>query len=601
MTVNIKKTLKMNFGYSSFRENQEEIINAVLKGRDVFAAMPTGGGKSLCYQLPALIFDGITVVVSPLIALMKDQVDAAGENGIESGFINSSLSRDEYFDIYRKLENNELKLLYIAPERFSAGEFLERLKNFNVSFFAVDEAHCISEWGHDFRPDYYTLSLIKENFPGVPVSAFTATATRKVQNDIISRLNLENPFIVRSSFNRKELYYRITAKTNANHQILEFIQKHPDSSGIVYRNTRKDVESTAEFLSKKGISALPYHAGLSADERRHHQELFRNDEVRVITATIAFGMGIDKSNIRFVVHGDLPKSIESYYQETGRAGRDGELSHCLLLYSRGDTCKINYHIRNIEDEEEQKRARRNLSRMISYAETAVCRRKQLLSYFDEDYPGSCGMCDFCNDEVEMIDGTVDAQKILSAVKRLNEGFGANYVIDLVKGADTERIRQKRHNLLPTYGVGKDESREYWYSVINELLGRGCLFKDDENYSVLKITDKGREILFGRENFSVAGKQYTKKSKTEIDLTEGDEELFKVLSVLRREIAKKKRIAPYMVFSDKSLREMSVKFPETGSEFLEVNGVGQVKLEAFGEAFLDCIKTYIRDKAFFKSQ
>ena len=599
MTKKIKKALKSSFGYTDFKENQEEIIKAVLEGRDVFAAMPTGGGKSLCYQLPALLFEGITVVVSPLIALMKDQVDDAGENGIPSAYINSSMSREEYFDIQRKLENNELKLLYIAPERFTSGGFLEKLKTFNVSCFAVDEAHCISEWGHEFRPDYYSLSLLREQFPSVPISAFTATATKKVQEDIISRLNLENPFIIRSSFNRKELYYRITPKTNANQQILDFIKKYPDQSGIVYRNTRKDVEGTAEYLMKHGISSLPYHAGLSPKERKHHQELFKNDEVRVITATIAFGMGIDKSNIRFVIHGDLPKSIESYYQETGRAGRDGELSHCLLLYSRGDTGKIHFHIRNIEDEEEQNRARKNLSKMVSYAETGVCRRKQLLSYFDESYPGNCGMCDSCNDEIEMIDGTVDAQKILSSVKRLNEGFGANYVIDVVRGADTERIRQKRHNLLPTYGVGKDKSKEYWYSIVNELLSNDSLFKDDDNYSVLKITDKGMQILFGRDTLYVAKRQSTKKSKVEVEYEKGDDELFKVLSLLRREIAKKKGIAPYMVFSDKSLREMSVKFPETGSEFLEINGVGQVKLEAFGDAFISCIKTYISDRASVK--
>ena len=595
MTNKIKKTLQINFGYSNFKENQEDIIRSTLQGRDVFAAMPTGGGKSLCYQLPAMLLPGVSVVVSPLIALMKDQVDAAEENGIPSGYINSSLSMDESAEIYNKLHNNELKLLYIAPERLSAGGFLNRLKEYNVSCFAVDEAHCISEWGHDFRPDYFSLSLLRDQFPSVPISAFTATATKKVQKDIISRLNLNDPLLIRSSFNRKELYYRITPKTNANKQILEFIKKYPGQSGIVYRNTRKDVEGTSSFLASNGISSLPYHAGLPAEKRKHHQELFKRDDADIIVATIAFGMGIDKSNIRFVIHGDLPKSIESYYQETGRAGRDGELSHCLLLYSRGDSSKIHYHIKNMEDEEEKMRARNNLSRMVTYAETSVCRRKQLLSYFDESFPGNCGMCDSCNDEIEMIDGTVDAQKVLSAVKRLNEGFGANYVIDVVRGANTDRIRQKNHNLLPTYGVGKDESKEHWYAIINELLSRECLFKDIENYSILKITEKGMSILYGKENLSVAKRQSTKKSKTETEYEKGDDNLFKVLSFLRREIAKKKGIAPYMIFSDKSLREMSVKFPETPDEFLEINGVGQIKLESYGEAFLNCIRTYIHDK------
>ncbi len=591
MKNDILKTLNTVFGYSSFKPEQERIIISVLEGRDVFAAMPTGGGKSLCYQLPSLLLPGITVVISPLIALMKDQVDSAGENGIRAGFINSSLSREESSGVYEMLAAGRLKLLYIAPERFSSDGFADLLKSYDVSHFAVDEAHCVSEWGHDFRPDYLSLSLLKKVFPGVPVSAFTATATKKVQEDIIARLGLDNPLRIRSSFNRKELYYRITRKTDVNRQVLDFILQNPGKSGIVYRNTRRDVETTSAFLKEKGIKALPYHAGLLDSERKNNQELFRTDEADVIVATIAFGMGIDKSNIRFVIHGDLPKSIESYYQETGRAGRDGEKSDCLLLYSRGDTGKIHFHIRNISDETEKERALKNLYRMTGYAETGACRRKQLLSYFDEDFPGDCGMCDSCNDEIERVDAAVDARKILSAVKRSGERFGSNYIVDIVKGANTERIRKNRHDLLPTYGVGKGESRDHWHAVLDELIGQGCVLRDDENYSILKILERGLEILFGDDQFFIAKRYHIKKTASEEDTGEGDEELLDLLKKLRRSIAGTKALPPYMIFSDKTLREMSLKKPATLDEFSEINGVGQIKLDSYGREFVRCITEY----------
>ena len=589
MSIELGKTLQNTFGFSHFKPNQEDIITSILQGCDVFAAMPTGGGKSLCYQLPATLLPGITVVVSPLIALMKDQVDAAHENGVRAGFINSTLSREEAADIFSQLKNGRLKLLYIAPERLSTGDFFNQLKELELSQFAIDEAHCISEWGHDFRPDYLSLSRLREKFPNVPISAFTATATKKVQEDIITRLRLKTPLRVRASFNRKELYYRITRKSNVNQQILDFVLKHPGKSGIVYRTTRKAVENTSSYLSEHGISSLPYHAGLSDPERKHHQELFKKDEIDIIVATIAFGMGIDKSNIRFVIHGDLPKSIESYYQETGRAGRDGELSHCLLLYSRGDAGKIQYHIRNIEDELVQERARKNLSRMISYAETSVCRRKQLLSYFDEDFSGNCGMCDSCNDEIELVDGTVDAQKILSAIKRTGERFGINYIIDIVRGANTERIRQYGHDQLSTYGVGKDEPKEHWHAMIDELLGKDCILRDEESFGALRITEKGNGVLFGKDTFSVAKRNATRKSKVEAEYEKGDEALFNILRNLRLEIARKKGLPPYMIFSDKTLREMCIKLPDNKMSFLRISGIGRVKLETYGSLFLDAIR------------
>ena len=592
MEFDILGTLQTTFGYSGFKPDQEEIITSILNGRDVFAAMPTGGGKSLCYQLPAMLFPGLTVVISPLIALMKDQVDAAMENGIAAGYINSSLSFEDADIVFSSLKNGKLKLLYIAPERFAVDGFISRLQNVSLSHISVDEAHCVSEWGHDFRPDYLSLSGLREYFPNVVISAFTATATKKVQEDIIAQLELNTPLRIRASFNRKELYYRIYRKSNANKQILDFVREHPGQSGIVYRTTRKDVESTSAYLTTHGIASLPYHAGLSNSDRKQNQNLFKKDEIDIVVATIAFGMGIDKSNVRFVVHGDLPKSIESYYQETGRAGRDGELSHCLLLYSRGDTGKIQYHIRNIESEEEQSRARKNLSKMVSYAETSVCRRKQLLSYFDESYPGDCGMCDSCNDEIEMIDGTVDAQKILSAVKRVNERFGITYIIDIIRGADTARIRENGHNKLPTYSVGKDESKNHWHGIVDELLGQDCIIRDEDNYGILRLTEKGRRILYGKELLSVAKRQKTKKSKVEIEYENGDEELFQILRSLRMEIARKKNLPPYMIFSDKTLREMCIKEPQTKNSFLDINGVGQVKLDSYGDEFLESIKEYL---------
>ncbi len=587
--MDIKKSLQTTFGYSSFKPNQEEIITSILNGQDVFAAMPTGGGKSLCYQLPAILLPGLTVVISPLIALMKDQVDAAIENGIAAGYINSSLSYEDADIVFSGLKNGKLKLLYIAPERFAVDGFINKLQNVSISHISVDEAHCVSEWGHDFRPDYLSLSRLREHFPDIVISAFTATATKKVQSDIITHLKLNSPLLIRASFNRKELYYRISRKSNANQQIMDFVREHPGTSGIVYRTTRKDVESTSTYLNKHGIASLPYHAGLSDTARKQNQNLFKKDEVDIIVATIAFGMGIDKSNVRFVIHGDLPKSIESYYQETGRAGRDGELSHCLLLYSRGDTGKILYHIRNIEDEAEQIRAKKNLSRMISYAETSICRRKQLLSYFDEAFPGDCKMCDSCNDEIELIDGTVEAQKILSAIKRVEERFGINYIIDIVRGANTERIRQNGHDQLPTYGIGKDESKDHWHGIIDELLGQDCIFRDEEQYSVLRIKEKGKLILYGKEKLSVAKRNHTKKSKVAVDFGKGDEALFGILKKLRLGIARKKGLPPYMIFSDKTLREMCIKLPQNRKTFLEINGVGQVKLDSYGDIFLESIK------------
>ncbi|MDC7240149.1 MAG: RecQ family ATP-dependent DNA helicase, partial [Spirochaetales bacterium] len=441
--------LKTRFGYDSFRPNQEEIINAVLEGKDVFASMPTGGGKSICYQIPALALEGLTLVISPLIALMKDQVDAAVESGIAAAYLNSTLKADEAASVYSRLYRGEIKLLYISPERLALDGYLDKLKELPIRFFAVDEAHCLSEWGHDFRPDYLSLAMLRDAFPGVPIAAFTATATKKVQKDIVRILKLNDPFLIRASFNRKELYYRVDRKEKTLAQISSFIKDHEGQAGIVYRTSRKDVEKTAAHLSERGIRALPYHAGLSQALRAENQEKFNNDDVQVICATIAFGMGIDKSNIRFVIHGDLPKSMEGYYQETGRAGRDGLESHCLLLYSAGDLVKQQYFIDQIADPDEQKKAKENLSRMARFAAVNVCRRKQILEYFDESAGDDCGFCDICTGSHEKINASVDAQKILSAVMRTDERFGLTHIIDIVQGADTEKMRTTGHDGLKT--------------------------------------------------------------------------------------------------------------------------------------------------------
>ncbi|MCL0033571.1 DNA helicase RecQ [Thermodesulfovibrionales bacterium] len=504
--------LQKVFGFQEFRSNQEAIIKNIIDKRDVFAVMPTGGGKSLCYQLPAKILKGTVVVISPLISLMKDQVDAVLENGITAAFINSSIGKKEMAAVFNKLRSHLLELLYIAPERFAMQDFIETLKEIPIALFAIDEAHCISEWGYDFRPDYLSLSNITKTFPGVPVAAFTATATTKVQNDIITKLSLRSPFLVRASFNRPNLFYQVKRKNELLSQILEFLRAHPGESGIIYRTTRDDVSYLADTLSRHGIKALPYHAGLTQKARKANQESFSRDEASVITATIAFGMGIDKSNVRFVIHADMPKNIEGYYQETGRAGRDGAPANCIFFFSRGDIPRLRYFIDQISDDKERAIAMEKLNQTVRYASHNVCRRRQLLEYFGETYGNeNCGACDICGDIVERIDVTIDAQILMSAISRTGQRFGIGHVIDIVTGVNTKRIRNLEHDKIKTYGAGSHKNKNHWSFIVNELLAQDVIYQDGDRYPVLKLSEKGRKILFGKEKISALKREETKRS------------------------------------------------------------------------------------------
>ena len=591
-------TLKRNFGYDEFRPLQEEIIRDALAGRDVFVLMPTGGGKSLCFQLPALLRDGLTIVVSPLISLMKDQVDALQTSGIPATYLNSTLDRDEAKARWRGLHRGEYRMLYVAPERLMLETFLERALNWNIAQFAIDEAHCISEWGHDFRPEYRELKRLREHFPETPVMALTATATERVRADIVKQLKLREPGCYVASFNRPNLTYRVIPKTSAYDQLLAFIRARPNESGIVYCASRKSTESVARNLNEDGISAKPYHAGLTSAERTKHQDTFLRDDVRVVTATIAFGMGINKPNVRFVVHYDLPKNLESYYQETGRAGRDGLPSECVLLFNASDVAK-QLHFIDEKSETEARIARVQLRQMVHYAETRECRRAVLLQYFDEQYAKlSCQGCDNCLTPRETFDGTIPAQKFLSCVHRIQAksgfGFGLNHVVDVLRGADTEAIRQRGHNALSTYGIGRELKRDGWQAIGRELLRLGLIECAPGKFATLSLTPAGLGTLRKRTPITLT-KQIDvaeKAARTRTGAIECDEELFERLRDLRRKLADERNVPAYVIFSDVSLREMARNYPTTEGEFRRISGVGAQKLKDFAAPFLSKIKDYL---------
>ena len=592
--------IKQFFGFDSFRPLQEEIIRDALAGRDVLALLPTGGGKSLCFQLPALARAGLTVVVSPLISLMKDQVDALQASGVPATFLNSSLKSDEARARLRGLHNGEYRLLYVAPERMMLSGFLSDLRQWNVNLLTIDEAHCISEWGHDFRPEYRRLAELRSQFPEVPLMALTATATERVRLDIVKQLRLREPKRYVASFNRPNLTYRVLPKSKAYEQVLHFVNGRPNESGIVYCQSRKSAESVAARLSDDGVLAKPYHAGLDAKERSMNQELFLRDEVRVICATIAFGMGINKPNVRFVVHHDLPKNVEGFYQETGRAGRDGLPSECLLLFSAGDAVKYSRFIDEVSDEKQRQIATTQLRQMVDFAESGECRRVALLRYFGEEFRvANCGGCDNCLTPRETYDGTLAGQKFLSCVYRVREksgiNFGINQIVEVLAGAETENIIKWDHQTVSTYGIGKEFSRVEWRSIGRELVRQGYLRQVAEKFNVLQLTEQGQAALRERQSIRLTKTAtVAKPAQPRAGEISCDEALFERLRRLRKGLADERGVPPYIVFSDVSLRQMARYYPSNEAEFAQISGVGEQKLKRFGKIFLSAIAKYRRD-------
>jgi len=600
-----EQVLRTVFGYSDFRPHQQEIIAGVISRRDAFVLMPTGGGKSLCYQIPALVLPGTAIVVSPLISLMKDQVDALQANGVQAACYNSSLNEGDARQTLARFHAGELDLLYVAPERLMSAGFLARLKDIEVSLFAVDEAHCVSQWGHDFRPEYVQLGELRERFPDISMVALTATADLQTRRDIVHRLRMQDPDIYVTGFDRPNITYSALEKGRPFDQLQAFLDRVRGSSGIVYALSRKRVEELAGKLLAAGVRALPYHAGLSAARRQEAHEKFMRDEVDVIVATVAFGMGIDKPDVRFVVHYDLPKNIEGYYQETGRAGRDGLPAEVLLLFGAQDMVMARRLVENSENEEQRRIETHKLNSMIAFAEALTCRRRVLLNYFGEELGEDCGNCDTCSDPPECYDATEDARKALSCVYRVGQRFGMRHVIDVLRGMDNERVRNLRHNELSTYGIGGDRGDAEWTSLFRQLIHRGYLMQDIANYSVLTLTAEARPLLKGELQLELAKPRLRERGRKKRKLTapvEGrDELLFESLRGLRKELSEEEGIAPYMVFGDAALTQMAIHLPKNRAEFLEINGVGQKKLDKYGEVFLREIADFMASKAAVASE
>lgn len=581
--------LQKKFGYSAFRLEQENIINSVLSKRDTFALMPTGGGKSLCYQIPALLFDGLTIVISPLIALMKDQVDTLRVNGISAAYINSTQTTEEQEEILAQIQAKQLKLLYLAPEKLSRSgtSFFNTITSFNISLIAIDEAHCISHWGHDFRPDYLLLAKLREALPHVPFIALTATADRVTQKDIVEKLELKDPAIFISSFNRPNIRYAVTSKDRRFPKLLNFLVSHKDDCGIIYCLSRAATETLAENLQQEGYEALAYHAGMDQTQRIQHQDAFLRDEVKIIVATVAFGMGINKSNVRYVVHMDLPKNIEGYYQETGRAGRDGLDSEALLFYSGADVNKMKRLI-TVEDNAQTEIQLKKLKQMAEYGESRQCRRKHLLNYFDEEAPDSCENCDVCQTRHDLFDGTVVAQKLLSAVARLDQRMGITYVVNFLRGSQSEKIRD-HHKHLKTYGVGAEYAANAWRNFIKELIHQGYLYKTNDAYPVLKLTEKSGSVLFGSERVMLIENEQTIETERQTLAYETD--LFKELKSIRKDLAALEDVPPYIVLSDATLIELATYLPLDKESLIKISGFGEIKLEKYGQTFLEELIIY----------
>ena len=595
----IHHTLKTVFGFPEFRHPQQEVIERVIGGEDVFLVMPTGGGKSLCYQIPALHRNGVAIVVSPLIALMKDQVDGLLANGVRAACLNSSLTQAEAGGVLRQLHGNGLDLLYVAPERLMMADFQERLASLEIALFAIDEAHCISQWGHDFRPEYTQLGRLRQLFPKVPLVAMTATADPETRTDILSQLGIVDAHVVVAGFDRPNITYTVIPKQKPLQQLGSFLSGRRDEAGIVYALSRKRVEQVAERLQQAGFSAAAYHAGLPDAERKRVQDAFRTDDIRIVVATVAFGMGIDKPNVRFVVHYDLPKSIESYYQETGRAGRDGLPSEALLLFGMGDVMTARSLIENSDNAERVRIELQKLNAMAQYADGLTCRRRALLSYFGEQWQEDCGNCDICTDPPERFDASEAARKALSCVYRVGERFGMMHVIEVLRGSRNQRLIELRHDRLSTYGIGADLSAAAWENIIRQLLHLGYLTQDFSRFGVLHLTPAARTVLKGETTVILGRPRDTNQTVEKGRKRAGgrrdyDQALFDLLRATRKRIADAAHLPPFVVFSDATLAEMARNRPKSSCDLLMVSGVGEHKLRQYGPAFLEALAGYSRD-------
>lgn len=598
--VDIADKLKTVFGYHQFRGTQKDIINNILAGKNTFVIMPTGAGKSLCYQLPALVMKGTAIVISPLIALMKNQVDQLNAFGINAQFLNSTLTKAEITRVKRDVLCGDVRLLYVAPESLTKEENVSFLKKGNISFVAIDEAHCISEWGHDFRPEYRKIKQIIEQIGNFPIIALTATATPKVQQDIQKNLQMEDACIFKSSFNRKNLYYEIRPKVQTKKQLIKFIHSNKGKSGIVYCLSRKKVEEIAELLKVNDIKAIPYHAGLDSHVRIQNQDAFLNEEADVVVATIAFGMGIDKPDVRYVIHYDAPKSLEGYYQETGRAGRDGLEGNCIMFFSHKDIEKLEKFNKD-KSVTERDNARHLLQEIVGYSETSVCRRKQLLHYFGEHLENNCGFCDNCIKPKEKFEAMEEVLLALKAVVQTEERFDTNHLVNVVMGVQNDYTKSYNHHKLDVFGKGKDKTPEFWSSLFRQISLEEFLEKDIDNFGVLKLTDKGADYLEDPQPISLS-KDHDFSEEASVEEVEKqaasakayDPALFDALKALRKKIAKEKNLPPYVIFQDPSLEEMATTYPTNKEELSHINGVGMGKVQKYGKPFLDLISKYVEE-------
>ncbi|MGM0481169.1 MAG: DNA helicase RecQ [Pseudomonadota bacterium] len=592
--AHLSEKLQEVFGYSEFRQGQQDVMLKTLHGQDTLVLMPTGGGKSLCYQLPALCAPGLTVVISPLLSLMQDQVEALQAMGVAAATLHSGLSSEQSMGVLQQLQQQQIKVLYVSPERALQPNFIERLQSFELAFIAIDEAHCISQWGHDFRPTYGQLGQLRQYLPNVSFMALTATADAATQHDIIERLQLQNPYCHRSSFDRPNIRYVVQEKYKPLKQIKDYVKKQKGSAGIVYCGSRKKTEEISESLQQAGIKAMPYHAGLDHSLKETTLRQFLRDDVDVVVATIAFGMGINKPNIRFVIHFDIPRSIESYYQETGRAGRDGLPAEALMLFDPRDAQWIQRMIDEQDNEHRRLVEKQKFAAMQAMAEAQTCRRLVLLNYFNEFSDKECGNCDLCLDPPQRFDALQDAQKALSCVYRVGQQFGIAHVVEVLRGSKNQRVLDLQHDQLSTYGLGQNESQEYWFSVLRQLIHRGFIVQDIRRFAALQLTEEARAVLRGEVTLELA-KPRVNLTATRNSITDrGDYNkiLFRRLRKLRKDIADRDGVPPFVVFSDASLVEMCVDYPTSADEMLSVSGVGRVKLERYGHEFIRAIEQFL---------